>query len=374
MLFKKILLSCVILGILLSVTGCWDAMDVNGRTLIVTVISDKQGDDFAFYIETPNIGMGQNQQIGAADNKQKYYTLYAKGSTFADARRHLNAKVDNPIFLGTVKALVITDELAKYGIEEYMLRMQSDIQYRKALNVVTSFSHPNDILSVMPPNNVSVGESIDDTIAGLNALGKIEIYTVSDILEFIYSKTCFVMINMDVVDNVLTYDGYTVFHNNKMIDFIPVEESRGLLWILNDAGKRIYVLPVKDCNATMEADLNRKTITPYYENGKLTFDLQYQLNTQVMYLSKNIKLDETQQKNLKSELQNKVAEEIADAIKHSRGIKCDYLHFKEYFRIKYPNEIETINWLDTYLNAEFKISVESNLTFGSMMDFEATGD
>ncbi len=368
--------SCIflIIGFLFVGSGCWDSMDVNNKTLVVTVISDKQDDDFAFYIESPNLGQGQNQPgIGDYASKKSYQMIYAKGTTFADARRHLNAKTDNPIFLGTVKALVITDDLGKAGIEEYMLRMQSDVQYRKTLNVVTSFSSPEDILAVQPPNNVSIGESIDDTIKSLKALEKIHVYTVSDLLEFIYSNTCFVLPNLDVEDGVLTYNGFTVFHENKLIDFIPVEQSRGLVWILGDNIKRLYVIPFDDSEATIEVTLKIKKYKPTYENGKLKFDLKFKFESKVMYLSKNTKFDEHIQKDVTQNLLNAILGDISQALMHSKEVQCDYLQFKEHFRIKYPNVLKNINWKDTYLNASFTVSAESNLLMGNMMDFETMG-
>lgn len=374
MRLKKAACILLIICFLFTATGCWDSMDVNNKSLVVTVISDRQGEDFAFYIETPNLGLGQNQQNGGSgDSNKKYFTMYSKGTTFADARRHMNAKVDNPIFLGTVKAFVITDELGKAGIEEYMLRMQSDVQYRKTLNVVTSFSTPEDILTVQPPNNVSIGESIDDTIKSLKGLGKIQVYTVSDLLEFIYSSTSFVLPNMDVEDNALAYNGFCVFQESKLIDFIPVEQSKGLVWILGDNIKRLYVVPFDDCEATIEVSLKSKEFKPTYENGELKFDLKFKFHSKVMYLSKNIKFDEQIQKDVRQSLLNAILKDISEALTHSKEVQCDYLQFKEHFRIKYPNVLKNINWRDTYLNASFTVSAETNLLMGSMLDFEASG-
>ncbi len=374
MLLKRTVFVLVCIYILLTVTGCWDSLDANNKTLVITVITDKQGDDYAFYIEMPNLGVGQNQQTGNGDSKQKYYMVYANGSSFADARRHIDAKLDNPIFLGTVRALVITDDLAKYGIEEYMLRLQSDNQYRKALNIVTSYSDPQEILSVMPPNNISIGESIADTLVSLKSLGKIVIYTLSDILEFVYSDTCYALVNLDVEDGKFAYNGYTIFHNNQLIDFIPFEEANGLVWILGDNIKRIYTIPFKDFTATLNVQAKSKSITPTYEDGKLVFDIKYEMEAKLMYLSQVIQFDEGMQNAAKAELQNKIANEIAKTIEHSKEINCDYLQFKDCYRIKYPDKLKTINWHDTYENAEFRISVKTVLKFGSMMDFEASDE
>lgn len=373
MLYRKALLVFMSICLLFPITGCWDSLDVNNKTLVVTVIADKQDDDFAFYIETPNLSLGQNQ-LNSSDGNQKFYRIYAKGTSFADARRHINAKVDAPTFLGTVKALVVTDELGKYGIEEYMLRMQADVQYRKTLNVITSFSDPEEILAAQPPNNVSIGESINDSIASLIFQRKIKTYTVSDLLEFIHSNTCFVVINMDVEDEVLTYNGYSVFHNKKLIDFIPVEESNGLLWIIGDRLKRIYEVPYQGGEATVEVYLKTKEITPMFENGKVSFDLKYKFEAKLMYISHNVNVGKDLQTEIKKNLINDIVNDIAEALKCAQSLSCDYLQLKEYFRIKYPSELKEMIWHDAFVNASFSVSAQTNLTFGSTVDFEGDGD
>jgi len=374
MRYKYAVYLLLIICLLLPAAGCWDSMDVNKKTLVVTVIADKEGEDYAFYIEAPNLDLNQNQKSGGnIDNTLGFQMIYAKGATYVEARRHLNSKVNNPIYLGTVKALVITDELAKHGIEEYMLRMQSDIQYRTALNVVTSFSDPKDILTVNPSNSISIGEDIDDTIKSLKGLDKVKVFTVSDLLEFIYTDTSYVLINMDVENGILTYNGFCVFKDNQLIGFIPIEQSKGLVWILGDNIKRIYVVPFDNEQATIEVSLIKKDIKPIYENGELLFTLDFKFESKIMYLSKSILLDEQMKRTIKQNLIKMILQDISDAIRQSKELNCDYLQLKEHFRIKYPNVLKNNNWEDIFINASFNITVKSNLLMGSMMDFDSSG-
>lgn len=370
MSLKRALALLLLTAGLIPVAGCWDSLDVNGKTLVVTVIADKQGDEVAFYIETPNLGKGLSQNLQSSDFGQAYYTIHAKGATFAEARRFLNSKTDNPIFLGTVKALVLTNQLAENGIEEYMFRMQSDIQYRKSLTVITSYSDPEEILATVPPNNVSVGESISDSILSLKSLGKIEVFSASEILEFIHSDASFIMLNMDVDDGLLTYNGLTVFKDNKLIGFIPIEETKGITWIIGNRIHRVYVVDMDGFHVTAEVCLISRTITPDYENGSLTFDLKYKFSSLVMYLSEDIDLNPKITEQINQKLQTLLAEDIAEAIRHSKTMECDYLQFRECFRIKYPTELKSEDWLDLYMKAQFNISVLSEMRFSSMMNFE----
>lgn len=373
MLFKKAVFALMAICIVFEAGGCWDAIDVNNKILVVTVITDMQGGELYYYIEAPNLEKEQNQQNSGGESSN-FFTMFAKGSSYADVRRHMDAKADNPLYLGTVRALIITDELARFDIDEYMLRMQSDNQYRKALNIITSSSEPNEILSVYPPNNISVGESISESITTLKSLGKVVSYTISDILDFISSNTSFVLINMDVEDGLLTYNGYSIIRQSKMVGFIPVEESKGLVWLLGDNIIRIYTVPFDNCSATIQVKLSNKSFRPFYEDGKLVYDVKFKMNSELMNLSKNVKIDGELQKTIKDKLQNQIANDIAMGIKQSKEFQCDYLGFKESYRIKYPNNMKTIDWDDTYKNADFRIYVESTLEFGAMTDFNISSE
>ncbi len=373
MLFKKAVFALMAICIVFEAGGCWDAIDVNNKILVVTVITDMKGGDLYYYIEAPNLEKEQNQQSSGGESSN-YFTMSAKGSSYADVRRHMDAKADNPLYLGTVRALIITDELARFDIDEYILRMQSDNQYRKALNIITSSSEPNEILSVYPPNNISVGESISESITTLKSLGKVVSYTISDILDFISSNTSFVLVNMDVEDGLLTYNGYSIIRQNKMVGFIPVEESKGLVWLLGDNIIRIYTVPFDNYSATIQVKLSNKSFRPFYEDGKLVYDVKFKMNSELMNLSKNVKIDGELQKTIKDKLQNQIANDIAMGIKQSKEFQCDYLGFKESYRIKYPNNMKTIDWDDTYKNADFRIYVESTLEFGAMTDFNISSE
>lgn len=370
MMLKKMMLISLCVCLVFVPCGCWDARDIDDKTVVVTVITDKEDDGYAFYIECPNLSTGQQSEGG--NESQKYSIVYAQGATFAEARRQLNFKVDKPLFLGTVKSLVLTDELGKHGIEEYMMRLQSDLQYRKTLIMVTSFTDPNVLMEVEPINNVSIGESIDDTVNNLEINGKIVAYNMSDILEYIYSDACYIMINMDVIDGFVAFNGFTVFKENKLTDFIPVEESRGLVWILGNGIIRLYVVPFDDTFATVEVTMKSRKIEPFYTDGKLKFDVSYEFESKVQTISSNTVLNKAKQDIVKKNLLNNIIEDIEKSIRHSKELECDYLHFKEYFRIKYPNISKEVSWDELFQDTEFHIRANTTLSMGNLMDYEAT--
>ncbi|MHB1314656.1 MAG: Ger(x)C family spore germination protein [Christensenellales bacterium] len=366
---KKMILFLLIVMVSFLSAGCWDSQDINEKLLALAIVTDRQEEEYVFYIEAPNVSIGQDQQAGSGGGKESYSILIGRGRSYADARRQLNAKSEMPVFLGTVQSLIITDKLARFGIVEYLLRLQSDAEYRKALHIVTTFEKPLDLLSASPANGASVGIAISDIIKTLEGGGKIFTYSLSDILEFIYSNTCYALANIDLRDGSLTYTGFTIIHDGKYLDFIPVEEARGLVWLLgNNNIERLYTVPFGEYEATVAVKMRNKEINPVYTDGELSIEIKLALESEVRYLSEVVTFDESMQDKVKETLEQIISQQITDTVNQSKALKCDYLQFKEPFRIKYPNELKDIGYLEAYLASTVSISVETSLKEGDMLD------
>jgi hypothetical protein len=90
-------------------------------------------------------------------------------------------------------------------------------------------------------------------------------------------------------------------------------------------------------------------------------------------LSNNVKFDSASQTQVKETLQQMIMEDVTNAIQQSKTTKCDYLGFKEHFRIHYPNDVKQMDWLPAYLDSSMNVSVSASFNTSILMDFEAQG-
>jgi spore germination protein KC len=299
--------------------------------------------------------------------------MSGSGSSYAEARRKLDAQMDKPIFLGTVRSLILTDALAKYGVEEYFYRLQTMLDYRRALEVVTTQSTPQEVISVRSENNISLGYEIDDTISSLKNAGKLITYTVSDVLEFLYAGESFVLVNMDAVNGRLAYNGYTVIKNGRYAGFVTLDDARGLIWLLGDHITRIYTVQTDTYLATLEVAGASREIKPQYIDGQVVFNIRMGFTTRLLYLDHDVRFDSHQAEVVKSQLEQIMMDDIAQAISQSRSLDCDYLGFYDQFRIAFPSLAPQLDWSSAYQNAVFNISATTTLDPGGMMDMQARG-
>lgn len=371
LLKKKIVVLICVLCLLIS-SGCWDSLDINERSLLTLVLVDKEDEQFVFYIEVPNMALGGQ---GAESDGQGGYDIYsiirAGGESYVHARESLDRKMEKPVFVGTTRTLILTQRLVEHSLEEYMYRLRADPEYRKALGIVTTSVNPDELFKLKPENNITLGYAIDDLIHALERQGQKITADVSNVLEYLASDTCFVIPDIGVVNDNLTFVGYTVIHEGKYLGYVPANESKGLVWLRGKNPQFSYVIPYEDADVSLRTTLKSKSIKPFHTNDGPIFDMSFKYDAEIMYLNKDMAIDEIGMDKIREEIQKALMDDILTAIDQSRNIQCDYLGLGDIFRIHYPNEFKSFDCCcEMISSAQIILSVEANVKPGSMLDFD----
>ncbi len=371
MVLKKISLVLLILITIYLCAGCWDAIDINEKDIVTTAGIDRKNNNFYFYSEIPNLSLSKAE----SEKSEHFSIIIGKGETFVEARKDHDSKLDKPLFFGASRIIVMTKELAEYGMDKYMYRLQNVIGYRKAMDVITTSEELKDLYAVEPENNQSVGFALEQTISNLEKRGEAIQVSASEILEWIYSKNvCFIMPNIDIREEQLALTGYSVIHDGKYHGFIPIEDANGLICFLNDHAKLNYIVPFGDNEATVEVKLTKRIITPYYSDKQVEFQTEFVFDAIVIYLDDNVVFDETAAEETRKNLQKMVLEDLITTVRKSKyTFRCEYLEFDEAFRIGYPDVYEKMDWSEEFSKSKVSISVKASLDPGGMMDFAESG-
>jgi Ger(x)C family germination protein len=367
---KRLALIALALCVAAAASGCWDSLDVNKKALVTLVVTDKQNGEYVFYATMPNLKKGGGQSREGGDGLQ-YESVTGRGGTLSEARRDLDSKMDNVPYLGTVRALVLTDNMIQDDFALYISRIDSIEEYRKALRIAVTFEKPEDLLASKPKSDESIGQSISDILTSSEHIHKIVSYSLTDIFNFRYSKMCFVLPNIGLEEGQLAFTGYSIMHNDRYLSSIPLDESSGLLYLLADEALWSFAVTLNGTLIAIDAELKNRRVKPYYRDGQVTFDVRLSFKSTVKYRSKSVPLDDAAMEAIRQQVVRRILDDVSGAITHSKAEQCDYLGFKNYFRIAYPNEARTIDWQSAYVASVMNISVNTTLEPKGMMDFEA---
>lgn len=368
---------CKLIAMLLTVsilmTGCWDATDVNDQNLCTLVILDRQGDEFFFTVEIAKITPAGEAGGGGGGEKKAYVT--GSGANFAAARDDLDMQMDKPIFLGTVRALVITERAAANDLAEYLFRLRENQAYRQKVNITITEEDPKALTQAQNEADQTVGFVVDSTIHTAQELGHTCAVTTEKYVNDILSRRGFIVQHIGLQDRQITLDGYSVFRDAKLVGFIPMEDSRGLSYLLSNRPVWVYRLPGAGGFVTAEVELSGREIKPSYQDGRIKFQVRLAFKATIQYGSETSLFPMNQQNINKyaGDINQALSQEIKTTIDDSQKLfQSDYLKFGEAFRLAYPDEFERMDWTKEYPKAEIQInSAVADISVSDKMDIKS---
>lgn len=354
-------------------TGCWDATDVSALNLCTMVILDRQGEALSFTVEIARISPAGESGGSGGGKKQTYLT--GSGKNLALARDDLDMQMDKPLFLGTVRALIITERAAAEDLAEYLFRLRENQEYRQKVNIAIMQDDPRVLTALEDESDQPIGFVIDDTILTGQDLGHTCAVTTERYVNDILSKKGFIIQHIGLVDKQLKLDGYSVFRDAKQVGFIPMEDSRGLSHVLSERPIWVYRLPGGEGFITAEVALEHRKIKPSYQDGRVRFHVQLRFKATIQYKTEVslFPLNKQVIQQYSDDLNQVLAQEVRAAIGQSQNqFQSDYLNFGEDFRLAYPDVFERMDWQAEYVKAEIEVSTSVDISVSDKIDIEAS--
>ncbi len=373
------LLSCLLMTLAVLLCGCMDAMDINKKFIVTTVAVDKVGDEFWFYIEAANIQAGSTGANGSGSPPMgsKYFLVKGHGKTFTEARLDVDRQLDQPLYLGGVRTLVLTERFASDDDDmvQYLYRVRADETYRKKVMTVITRNDLEEMFTALNEKNLSVGYSAEYTVASLEQQGETFTKTTARLIENISSRYCGILIPCIGLKNKAIYlAGYSVIDGTDVIGFIPLEDSAGVNMLKTEGARCFFNVPHEDKVFVVKTVLKSKDIAPYYKNNDISFLFTLSFTATVEYGNKRtpFNLDKSALGKMEETLRQMILEKLLLAVGQAQNLfHTDYLQMDDAFRIKYPAVFERLDWQTAFQDAQTYIAVGVDLSVSPSFDYEA---
>ncbi len=376
---KIILLLCILMTLALLLCSCMDAQDINEKFIVTTVAVDKVGDEFWFFIEAANIQGGSAGASGSGTPPMgsKYFFVKGHGKTFTEARLDVDRQLDQPIYLGGVRTLLLTERFASDDDDmvQYLYRVRADETYRKKVMTVITRDDLEEMFTAMNEKNLSVGYSTEYTITSLEQQGETFTRTTARLIENISSRYCGILIPCIGLRNKEIYlAGYSVIDGTDVIGFIPLEDSAGVNMLKTKEARVYFNVPYEDKVFAIKTVVGSLDITPYYQNNDISFLFSLSLKATVEYGNKRIpyNLDQSALKEMENTLKQMILEKLLMTVDQSQNLfHTDYLQMDDAFRIKYPQVFERLDWQTAFQDAQVFFDIQLDVSVSTSLDYEA---
>lgn len=128
--YAILILCCLLL------TGCWDSLEIEKRTLAVSIAVDQDEEGYLVSLQVPNprkIAGGGEAGGGGEGGPEAIEILQGRGKTVSEAIKEIQRKSNLPIFFGHTQTLLVGEDLARAGINPIIDFFRRNPQIRRQL-------------------------------------------------------------------------------------------------------------------------------------------------------------------------------------------------------------------------------------------------
>ena len=375
---KTIYLILICIICLFSLTGCYKQIGIDKFYYIIALGIDSS-DNNLLKISIQTINNSSSSSDSSSSSPSTNYKIYsAEAETIDSAITILNNYLDKKINLSHCSAIVISEDIAKQGIQTYFSSFSNNTELRDSCKLLISSSTAYDVLDKIPNSgevfssrlydyliNSSeyTGYSIDSTF------GKLFQALENNYQEptAIYAKTS---------ENTVQNSGIAVFKKDKMVGTLNSLDTISHLIVTNELNTCMLTIP-----------------HPSKENEKIDIDLKMykkaKISIDIINNSPFITLDIFPEGTIRSSGKhleynnNSKFEEIENALnlylnnmiktylyKISKEYNSDISGFSGKFSSKFLTEkdFQKQNWDEMFKYASFKINIHTRINSSKLFN------
>lgn len=241
-------------SIILLLCGCWNYSELNELAITTSLGIDKEDDKYQISLMIAN---AKSAQISAKEGQSQTTVLQGEGNTLIEALENIDLKSPKQIYINHLSAIVISDEVAKEGINKVSDFLLREPESRKKFYLlVTKDEKASDVLKILTPLESLPSQSIASNIQEAKEYQSITndmIYSIfiNNVIERgIHPVLTSISIEGKKKDGekyenleqsqpeaVLRLGPLGIFKDDRLVGFANREESEGTNIILNKVNK-----------------------------------------------------------------------------------------------------------------------------------------
>lgn len=339
---KKVILILVVF----LLTGCYDYVELDDMGIVSSMFIEREDDEFVVSLEILNT----NEDIPRGSE-----IINARGKTFMDAITSLQNSSDNIPYYSHMNMMVISEDVAKEGIEFLYDFYSRNISIRKDFYIYVA-EDVQEFIDFKTDPGQSIGENIKKMTE--KSMERNGTFATCEFREVIYDylrDMDFVLGSIKVDDDKLKLDDKYAFVDNKMSINVQDEVALVINMLKNsnksfaEAGRNSY-------------EIHEYSLSPEIKKDAITFKLKGAARMSDIH-DKAITQDQIE--DLTKELNKGLENMIMDVVLYTKEMDMDLLGLNHLYYLHYPKEVKSDSWKN------LKYSVKADVTIsekGMIMD------
>ncbi|MHB1682895.1 MAG: Ger(x)C family spore germination protein [Bacilli bacterium] len=375
---RKFTLILLALTLSLSLTGCWNNIELNSLRMADAIGIDLNKD--GRYLVTVRMfkpSGAQGQQSGGASSGQQggkqAAVLQASGYTLFDALRNVISVSGFKLYYEHLLYIALGRDLAEQDIAQVLDFMIRDHEERGRAWVLVADGRAESVLKTESSTHPNQTVMIDEMLKSVRSNGKYAAVQVIELMRFLSGadETAYLpRIRVTSEKDNLHIHGAVMIKRGKMIADLNDSETRGLLWLRDKITSTIVVVPLRQQRqyAAIEVIRSKTDIQSIYDGKQLRFKVKVRPIGNIGELS-SYALTPSSYKALEKKFDKAISREILAAIKKARAHQVDVFGFYDYAHRRYPRKwrVWQDHWPEVFAQAPIRIQVDGRLLHSGQM-------
>ena len=395
---KLVIFSIVITLLSFFITGCANSnkVEINDLALVMVVGIDKGEENPNNILVTVQVALPANARGSTGSPTgtglgEPIWTATGEGKSIFEAIRNIGRYSSRRLFWAHNQAIIISEEFArKEGITDIIDFFTRNNQLRMRTWVLVTPKKAKDLVATKTGLEVIPGESLDKLFRYNEIIAEAPKTDMRLLTAAYMSESSHpVLAKVDIKDRGISSEkagefgstpqvelsGTAVFNRAKMIGWLNTKESRGLLCFIE--GFDSAVIPLEcpsDRTKPVSVELkdNQFKVTPHYENGKVSFDINVTTYGELVELGCSTNYENSViMAKLEEQLRKELKSNIRDVIKKAqKEYKIDFIKLGETFNNRYPSEWKQLRdqWEEIFPTIDVAINVDAKIKSGSLLE------
>ena len=374
---KKIILSLILL---LTLTGCWNYNELNEFSIVSGVAIDKLGDEYEMSVLISNSPKSNSSESNSSESQVVVYS--GKGDSIFSALKQIGLISPSELYFGSFSVLIISEQVAKEGINnaiDFFVRYPNS---RKNFYVVLSKeSKAKDTLKIMTPLSSFPSQKITDNVKSTTELqGIIASKNFNDLLSTILTPGTELSVNcIEIVGNVeegsnkeniessepKTYTklgNLGIFKGDKLVDWANRNESLGINIIKGLISEMFLDIEYKDGYVVIDSTSFSSDVKVKLEDEQPIININLSGEARIVEVEGDLDLENSKViEEIQKKSNKKIKKRVEQAIDLAIENKTDVFGFGKMFFQKYPKYFkkQEKEWNDNL--DKIKINIKSDL-------------
>lgn len=285
----KILL---LFSLIFILTGCYNYREINDLAITSGLGIDKNENGYDVVAQVVNTE-NQGSKNSSGKDSSSFIVYTNSGKTLQTAYRNMVNESGKSLYVSHIQLVVISEEVAKNGIENILDLFMRDNDFRKQVLVIISKQSAKETLSTITSLiTINVNDIKEILNNNEKFLSEVKVITLEELISDYLSKTKEIVIPSFNIENIsnenenanmlketenkakLKYDNTGIFKDNKLVGYLNKDESVALNIIKGDAKNFLVGLKCDENNYYTLEFMNTSTDIKSIKNS-LNFEINF---------------------------------------------------------------------------------------------------